>query len=44
MSIKEKISQINPVVNEQGSVIVRAEIQGEDGLYNGMNVNIEVCQ
>jgi len=38
------VTQINPIVSQNGSITIRAEITGSDGLYDGMNVNIEVCE
>jgi len=38
------VTEINPMVNAHGNITVRAEIEGRDGLYDGMNVNIEVCR
>jgi len=37
-----QVYSINPIVDEQGAVTVKAVIQGGAGLYDGMNVNIQV--
>jgi len=36
------VSQINPLVNDKGMVQVRAAINGQSGLFDGMNVRVSV--
>lgn len=37
-----RVSQINPLVNDKGMVQVRAAINGQSGLFDGMNVRVSV--
>ena len=39
---KGTISEINPVVDENGMVTVKAKVAGNSGLFDGMNVRISV--
>lgn len=41
-SYSGRVSEINPVVDKDGMVKVRATISGNDGLYDGMNVRVNV--
>ena len=36
------ISEINPVVDQQGAVTLRAKLNGAEGLFDGMNVEVIV--
>jgi len=42
LTYEGQVYSINPIVDEQGAVTVKAVIQGGAGLYDGMNVNITV--
>ncbi len=42
ISARGTISEINPVVNENGMVNVKARVSGSTGLFDGMNVRISV--
>ncbi len=37
-----KISEINPVIDENGMILVKAQVKNQGGLINGMNVKVIV--
>lgn len=41
-NFKGRVSEINPVVDENGLVSLKASVDGAKGLYDGMNVKVSV--
>ena len=40
MQYEAAVSEINPVVDAQGAVVIRARLSSSDGLFEGMNAEV----